>query len=88
MRSYKMLIDGQTVGMIKPGTTWSGEIAPGDHSIQLKLDFASSVEIKFSVKAGESAGFQCKPRTFKFGTYLVGGLMTINDYMILTRDEI
>ncbi len=46
-RSYHVLIDGEDVGTIKQGQTISLDVAPGEHEMQLKIDWARSNLLRF-----------------------------------------
>lgn len=46
-RAYKILLDGEEIGKIKGGETRQYDVKPGNHSLQLKIDWASSRAVEF-----------------------------------------
>lgn len=59
LRAYRILIDGQSVGLIRRGQVREITVAPGLHTIQLKIDWCNSQELPMDIKAGEAIGFTC-----------------------------
>jgi hypothetical protein len=61
-RAYRVFIDGQRVGDIKSGQTEVFEVSPGQHELQLKVDWTSSEKLQIEVGDGGQAELVCKPR--------------------------
>jgi hypothetical protein len=60
-RTYKVLLDGQARGRIRPGVTEVYEIGPGQHQLRLKIDFTGSDTLAFTVRDAETVEFRCAP---------------------------
>lgn len=60
-RRYRVLVDGIEVGRVGQGETLTHEAAEGEHTVQLKIDWASSAAYRFTLSSGESAYFACAP---------------------------
>lgn len=58
LRKYKVLLDDVEIGEISNGETKSFEVAPGEHILQLKIDWACSNEVNFAQKNNESLKFE------------------------------
>lgn len=58
-RQYKVVVDGEEKGQIKNGGTFECEIAPGRHTLELKVDWCGSNILKFEVADNEKAYFDC-----------------------------
>jgi hypothetical protein len=58
LRSYQVVIDGQTCGKVKPGQTRSFPVSDGAHTVRLKISWCSSPTIAFSV-VNSRASFAC-----------------------------
>lgn len=59
LRHYRIIIDQQTVGRIGPGQDLTFPVAPGGHSLRLKVDWAGSPTIEVDLMPGETASFEC-----------------------------
>lgn len=62
MRSYDIYVDGEKTGEIKNGGKEEISVTPGEHVIQLQIDWCKSKKIPFRVSEGESLSFQCGSR--------------------------
>ncbi len=62
MRSYDIYVDGEKTGEIKNGETEEISVTPGEHVIQLQIDWCKSKKIPFRLSEGESHSFQCGSR--------------------------
>lgn len=61
LRSYKILLDGTEVGTIKQGHTWTHNCNPGQHSLQLKVDWLTSPKVDFEVTSdNQPIVFECR----------------------------
>jgi hypothetical protein len=61
LRGYRVLIDGENVGLIRLGQVREFSVTPGMHSIRLKIDWCSSPELSVNIRAGDTIGFVCAP---------------------------
>ena len=48
-RAYKIFIDGNQVDEIKSGESKRIELSEGEHMLQLKIDWCTSKEVRFSI---------------------------------------
>ena len=60
-RRYVVLIDDEAVGKIRQGETLEFVLAPGAHSLRLKVDWKGSDEIGVQIEVGQVASFLCEP---------------------------
>lgn len=58
-RSYKVFIDNKLAGRIKDGEQLTLELAPGQYSIYLKIDWCKSEKIMFNIEKKEITQFNC-----------------------------
>ena len=58
-RQYKIIVDGEEKGRIKNGGTFECVIAPGRHTLELKVDWCGSNLVEFEVVCNETAYFNC-----------------------------
>lgn len=58
-RSYKVVLDGQSVGKVARGKSIAFEVAPGEHRLQCSIDGATSPEVTFTAGAADLA-FECE----------------------------
>jgi hypothetical protein len=77
LRKYNIRLDGQFIGTIKQGESFSHEITPGYHKIYLRIDWCRSKVIRFQIEEGETANFHCHGLRgwqmsflFLYGTFL------------------
>jgi hypothetical protein len=61
LRPYRIVVDGETVGSVADGTTEEVSVAPGRHTLRLRIDWASSPEVEFVVADGEQVTLRCRP---------------------------
>lgn len=59
-RAYNVLIDGAVVNLIKQGMKLQLDVPPGEHTLQLKIDWCSSKPIPFMATDKESLTFYVK----------------------------
>ncbi len=60
-RAYKVIIDGKEAGKILKGQTLQFDLAPGHHTLRLKIDWCSSRELIFDVAEGKTVYAECAP---------------------------
>ena len=61
LRGYKLLVDGAERGVVKRGQQVRVELAPGMHTLQLKIDWCTSQEERVFLRPGELGYFSCAP---------------------------
>jgi hypothetical protein len=61
-RSYRVLLDDVEVGRLRNGGEQVLPIAPGWHSLQIRIDWAGSEKRLFEAMPGEEVGFVCGAR--------------------------
>lgn len=54
-----MIIDGDEMGNIKDGGRLRIELQPGEHVIQVKVDWCTSQTLRFTLAEGEVLKFRC-----------------------------
>lgn len=62
LRAYRVVIDGTTVGKIKAGEEQSFEVDPGQHVVQLRVDWARSRKLEVDVVDAGEVELQCQAR--------------------------
>jgi hypothetical protein len=60
-RAYKVLVDGDEKATVKHGQTAEVEVAPGEHELQMKVDWATSPPLRVELADGDHARFACAP---------------------------
>jgi hypothetical protein len=69
-RAYKVLIDGNEVGDISEGAEKTFETPPGNHTVQLKIDWCKSPILNISLVAGQITNMQCGANSNPFLGFL------------------
>ncbi len=59
LRSYKVKVDGAILGRVPAGGSVTIPVAPGRHSIALRVDWCGSESIDFEARPGEHLYFEC-----------------------------
>jgi hypothetical protein len=62
-RKLGFLVDGEVVARIGAGETIVLDLEPGQHRLQLEMDWCTSPEVKISTKAGCSYHFRSESPT-------------------------
>ena len=62
LRTYKVVVDGNTVGDIRRGETKTFDVPPGRHEIHLEIDFAQSRNLELNLASGDVASLTCSAR--------------------------
>ena len=68
LRAYKMILDGEEIGMVKSGESKSFPVSPGEHAIQAKIDWCSSSPEQF-VAGDEPIAFEVFSKLRGFRVY-------------------
>lgn len=53
------MMDGTQVARIREGEEIELTVSPGEHTLQMRINWTGSPEVQFSVQSGESATFTC-----------------------------
>lgn len=62
VRAYKIFVDGEARGEIRQGGEVSLDVPPGQHVVQLRVDWCTSSEV--TVRAGEApVVLACRPKS-------------------------
>ena len=78
LRGYKVKVDDVVVGLVQAGESVTIPVAPGRHSMVIRIDWCGSEQIDFEVQAGEHAFFEC-------GSSLVGWRIVLALFYIVFR---
>ena len=62
LRTYKVVIDGTTVGDIRRGETKTFDVPPGQHEIHLEIDWAKSRNLELNLSSDDVASLTCSAR--------------------------
>jgi hypothetical protein len=54
LRPYRVIVDGKRVGGVRNDRTEEFTTTPGEHTVQLKIDFVGSPVLRITVEAGET----------------------------------
>ncbi|MDQ3729475.1 MAG: hypothetical protein M3355_07785 [Actinomycetota bacterium] len=60
-RAYTVLIDGTKAGKLRRGKELTVELEPGEHEVQMKIDWTKSEKQTLQLNDGETAEFLCSP---------------------------
>jgi hypothetical protein len=60
---YTVRIDGESVGKIAAGESQRYYVQPGQHALQVKIDWVGSPTISVDAESGEVIQFECAPRS-------------------------
>ena len=61
LRSYKVIVDGETAGKVRRGKSVSVDVAPGPHEVWMKIDWTKSASVALDLQPGEEATLICAP---------------------------
>jgi hypothetical protein len=61
LRAYRVLIDGTEVGRIRAGQRASYEVPAGHHTVELRVDWASSPTLEADLAEAEILKLSCGP---------------------------
>ncbi|MFE3852405.1 hypothetical protein ACFXPN_14820 [Streptomyces griseorubiginosus] len=60
LRRYKVYVDGERVGDLRPGETCRRTVSPGTHTVQVKISWCSSPPLSVGVSEGERQELVCR----------------------------
>ena len=89
LRAYTVLLDGSKIGELANGETRDFSVAPGPHTISLKIDWCGSKGLNFTAIEGQPLSFSAKSnatgaRIFMNLWYVV---VARNDYLLIERTD-
>lgn len=61
LRDYEIVLDGRRVSTVSNGAEASLAVAPGRHSVQMKIDWCTSPAFEVNVEAGATVLLECGP---------------------------
>ncbi|MFC5906802.1 hypothetical protein [Streptacidiphilus monticola] len=61
LRRYRVLLDGAQVGLISRGRSLCFQVPPGDHQLQLRIDWCASPSVTAEVGPGQAVHYSCAP---------------------------
>jgi hypothetical protein len=81
LRAYQIVLDGAVVGSVRARQSVTIPVAPGVHSLTLRIDWCGSAEIPFEVHPGENVAFEC-------GSSLTGWrILLVIPYVLFWKQE-
>ena len=86
-RAYKVLVDGEERGTVKHGVGVEIEVAPGNHEVQMKVDWATSPPLEVTLAEGERAEFECAPNANPL-TAMFYAVFSRSNYIRLERTSV
>ena len=60
LRRYRIEVDGLTVGCLFSGGMLEVPLAPGEHSVQVRIDWSGSPRLSFDLAPDRVASFECR----------------------------
>ncbi len=60
-RDYRVLVNGKESARVANGSSVKIAVQPGAYSVQLKIDWCQSKEIRVSAEAGTNVQLECGP---------------------------
>ena len=76
-----MVLDGAEVGRLRRRETLEIDVAEGHHHLTVRIEWAGSPEIYFSVRDKEVVAFVCHPEL----VFSLLDLLRPNQWVVLTR---
>lgn len=70
VRDYHVLVDGKSVAKLGHGKEARIALAPGKHTLQMKIDWCTSPQLHIACRAGETLAFDCGNDTHALLTLL------------------
>lgn len=63
LRAYRVLVDGQVAGEVREASTLVVAMTPGPHTVQLRIDWCTSPEIRVMAQPGRTLEASCGTST-------------------------
>lgn len=61
VRKYQILVDGKNVAELARGDEIAIPLAPGQHTVQMKIDWCTSPKLQVDCSAGQTVVLECGP---------------------------
>lgn len=89
VRSYKVIVDGQVIGDIRNGQSRDFDLAPGHHTLMLKIDWCRSPILEFDTDGRGTVEFDCSTNLHGFAILftLFYVLFMRNNYIRLWQSQ-
>jgi len=62
LRNYKVILDSAAIGEVADGQSEAFDVEPGEHTLYLKVDWATSNKVSFQSVADKDIHFHCGNR--------------------------
>jgi hypothetical protein len=85
LRAYTILVDAQAAGRVRAGQSIDIPTAPGDHVVQIAIDWARSPRVEVSVEQGQVVRLRCAPNTAQ--PVLIGATVGRGEWVRLWKGE-
>ncbi len=87
LRAYRVILDGAKIGEVRDGRTERFAIAPGQHTLSVKIDWCGSKTVDFTVAGDEEIRFAAKSnlRGFNIFAALWYVILDRHSYLLLQR---
>jgi hypothetical protein len=59
MREYAVLLDGEVVSSLANGGAVELSVTPGRHTVQMKIDWCTSVRLEIDTETGKTVSLAC-----------------------------
>nr|WP_206702903.1 hypothetical protein [Bacillus sonorensis] len=88
MRGFSVLIDGVEMGKIKDGGRLRIDLQPGEHAIQVKIDWCTSQTLRFTLDEGKVLKFRCGSpiRGWKVFLVLFSTVARTENYLFIEQE--
>lgn len=87
LRGYKVILDGEEVGLIKNGKTLELNAEPGIHTIKVTVDWCSSQEISFAIANNDDTQYFFTS-AFKNARIILPAVVVTNGACMVAGDKI
>ena len=89
IRSYSIVVDNKKIGKVNNGASNSFTIAPGNHTIEMKIDWCGSKTLQFSATDGETVSFRVVSNLRGLRIFLAPWyvLFAHKSYLLLEQDQ-
>lgn len=81
-RAYKVLVDGEDQATVRSGASATITVPPGEHTIEVRIDWCSSPAVHLEVTPGSTHRLRCRANANPL-TVLYYTLLARNRYLAL-----
>lgn len=82
LRAYQVIIDRRRAGTVREGDVASFDVAPGAHTVELRIAWCRSRRIAIDVESDSTLALQCHPNA-EFSSALAAITIGRSDYIEL-----